>query len=257
SGGRPLIYSAFKTIVDPEDYVLYAVPSWNNNHYTNLNHGRHIVIDVKPENRFMPTVEDIEAHIKEVRLICLCTPQNPTGTTLDQESLKKITELIVAENKRRGEHDKKVFLLFDQMYSVLTFGNVQHVHPVALVPEAKPYVITIDGISKSLSATGLRVGWAMGDAHVIAKMNALLSHIGAWAPMPEQKATAQYLLDTEDLKAYLKDNKEKIEARLIYIQDKFLAMKAKGLNVDVISAEDAIYLTVKIDDVGQKYQFIT
>lgn len=254
SGGRPLIYSAFKTIVDPEDHVLYAVPSWNNNHYTNLNHGRHIVIEATPENRFMPTADDIRQHISTVRLICLCTPQNPTGTTLDSEELRAITQLIVDENKRRGEHEKKVYLLFDQMYSVLTLGNVLHHHPVALVPESKPYVITIDGISKSLAATGLRVGWATGEERIISKMNALLSHIGAWAPLAEQHASAQFLNEFDTMKIYLDDNKKKIEERLIYIQERFLKMKNNGINVDVIRAEAAIYLTVKIDIVGRSFE---
>lgn len=253
SGGRPLIYAAFKTLVDPEDEVVYAVPSWNNNHYTYLNHGKAIEIEALPENRFMPVVDDIKTHIQSARLICLCTPQNPTGTTLDKENLKAILQLIVDENKRRAADDKKVFLLFDQMYSVLTLGDVEHAHPIQLLPEVKPYVITIDGISKSLAATGLRVGWAMGDSKLIAKMNALLSHIGAWAPMPEQVATASYLEDFEDMDNYLASNKKKIEDRLIFIQNKFLAMKDKGLNVDVIKAEAAIYLTVKIDMVGKKF----
>lgn len=253
SGGRPLIYSAFKAIVDPEDYVLYAVPSWNNNHYTNLNHGKHIVIQATPENRFMPTVDDIKKHLHDLRLICLCTPQNPTGTTLDQETLREITQLIVEENKRRADDEKKVYLLFDQMYSILTLGDVKHNHPVALVPESKEYVITIDGISKSLAATGLRVGWAMGEARLIAKMNALLSHIGAWAPLAEQHATSEFLLETEEVDKYIKENLIKIEERLLYIQNRFHQMKDAGMNVDVIPAEAAIYLTVKIDLVGKKY----
>jgi len=79
SGGRPLIYAVFKTIVDSNDKVIYAVPSWNNNHYTAMNHGIHCTIDTYPENNFMPSVADIKQHIDGAALICLCTPQNPTG----------------------------------------------------------------------------------------------------------------------------------------------------------------------------------
>ena len=63
SGGRPLIYAAFKAIVDRDDKVIYAVPSWNNNHYTGMNDGIHCVIEALPENNFMPSVEDIKPHI--------------------------------------------------------------------------------------------------------------------------------------------------------------------------------------------------
>src|SRR5574337_1446452 len=54
SGGRPLIFTLFNTIVDPGDKVIYGVPSWNNNHYTHINHAQHCVIETTPENNFMP-----------------------------------------------------------------------------------------------------------------------------------------------------------------------------------------------------------
>ena len=90
SGGRPLIYSLFRTLIDKGDKVIYAVPSWNNNHYTHLNWGEHVVIEAHAENNFMPTANDIAPHLNGATLLCLCTPQNPTGTTLSKEELEKI-----------------------------------------------------------------------------------------------------------------------------------------------------------------------
>ena len=80
SGGRPLIYSVFRAICDKGDKVIYAVPSWNNNHYTHFVGGEHIVVEAKAENNFMPSADDIRPFIKEASLIALCSPQNPTGT---------------------------------------------------------------------------------------------------------------------------------------------------------------------------------
>src|SRR5579871_2781028 len=77
SGGRPLIYSLFRTVVDKGDKVIYAVPSWNNNHYTHLNSGEHVVIETTAENNFMPSADDIKPHIKGATLLCICSPQNP------------------------------------------------------------------------------------------------------------------------------------------------------------------------------------
>ena len=62
-----------------------------------------------------------------------------------------------------------------------------------LRPAMKEYTVYIDAISKCFAATGVRVGWAYGPAAVIHKMKAILSHLGAWAPMAEQKATAKFL----------------------------------------------------------------
>ena len=174
SGGRPLIYSLFRTIVDPGDKVIYAVPSWNNNHYVHMNGAVHCVIEALPENNFMPRAEDIAPHIKGATLICLCTPQNPTGTTLDKAALEKICDLVLEENKTRAEGEKKLYLMFDQMYFTLTYGDTKHYNPVSLRPEMKAYTVLIDGISKALAATGLRVGWAVGPVKVIAKMKAKL-----------------------------------------------------------------------------------
>jgi aspartate aminotransferase len=111
SGGRPLIYSLFRTLVDKGDKVIYAVPSWNNNHYTHLNGGEHVVIEATAENNFMPTADAIRPHSKGATLICLCSPQNPTGTTISRKDLSDICELVLEENARRGNGGKKLFLL--------------------------------------------------------------------------------------------------------------------------------------------------
>jgi len=252
SGGRPLIYSLFKVIVDKGDKVIYGVPSWNNNHYVHLTDGEHCLINCTPENNFMPTVEDIRANIKGATLICLCTPQNPTGTTLSENSLKQICDLILEENSLRGPEEKKLYLMFDQMYWTLTYGETKHYNPIALNPAMKPYTIYIDGISKVFAATGVRVGWALGPEKVIGKMKAILSHIGAWAPMAEQRAVAQYLVMNKAIGEYLVQFKSEIAFRLRSIYDGFIALKAKGYAVDAVAPQAAIYLTIQLNLVGKK-----
>jgi aspartate aminotransferase len=253
SGGRPLIYTLFATVVNPGDKVIYAVPSWNNNHYVNLNQGQACEIIGKAENNFMPTAADIAEHIDGAALLCLCTPQNPTGTILEKSELEKICDLVIAENKKRGPDEKKLYVLFDQMYFTLTYGDTKHYHPVALRPEMKDYTITVDGISKSFAATGVRVGWSLGPANVIVKMKALLSHVGAWAPMAEQKATADFLRNTVEVDKALTHIKGELETRLRKIYEGFQVLKDKGFNVDAIAPQAAIYLTVKLDLKGKKH----
>jgi aspartate aminotransferase len=247
SGGRPLIYSLFRTLVDPGDKVIYAIPSWNNNYYTQLNNGDHCPVDTTRENNFMPTAKDIAPHIPCAALLCLCTPQNPTGTVLEKEELEKICDLVLEENKKRKPGEKKLYLMFDQMYFVLVYGNTKHYNPVSLRPEMKAYTIYIDGISKAFAATGVRVGWAAGPAHVIAKMKALLTHMGAWAPMPEQIATARFLTKKEVLDKHFSSFKAALERRLWAIYDGIIAMRDRGLPIDAVAPQAAIYLTIKID----------
>lgn len=252
SGGRPLIYTIFRTLVDVGDKVIYAAPSWNNNHYTNMTDGEHCIIECLPENNFMPTANDIASHLDGATLLCLCTPQNPTGTTFSRENLEEICDLVLQENERRSDNEKKLYVMFDQMYWTLTFGNTKHYNPVSLRPKMKDYTIFVDGISKAFSATGVRVGWSMGPAEIINKIKALLSHLGAWAPMAEQKAVAQYLLDKNNIENYFLWFKAEIEIRLNKIYNGIIALKNKGYNVDAIAPQAAIYLTIKIDLVGKK-----
>jgi aspartate aminotransferase len=252
SGGRPLIYSLFRTLIDKGDKVIYAVPSWNNNHYTHLNDGVHIVVEAAPENNFMPTAETIRPFIREATLICLCSPQNPTGTTISKKDLSAICELVLEENKRRGAGDKKLYLLYDQMYWQLTYGAIVHYNPVSLHPAMRDYTIFIDAISKAFAATGVRVGWSFGPAEIIGKMKAIMTHIGSWAPMAEQKATAVYLLQKDKVDAYLKGFRAAVSERLNLIYEGFAALKMDGFGVDVLEPEAAIYLTIKVDLKGKK-----
>jgi len=251
SGGRPLIYTVFRAICDKGDKVVYAVPSWNNNHYTHFTESEHVVIETGPETRFMPTAQQLAPHLKGATLLSLCSPQNPTGTTFDKAELSAICDLVLEENKQRGPDQKKLYVMFDQMYWHLTYGEIRHHNPVSLRAEMKDYTIFIDAISKAFAATGVRVGWSLGPAPVIQKMKQIMTHIGAWAPMAEQKALAVYLQESPAIEHYLTGYKKEIEERLNSIYNGLMQLKQLGLPVDAIKPEAAIYLTVKIDAVGK------
>ncbi|TYB78264.1 pyridoxal phosphate-dependent aminotransferase [Bizionia myxarmorum] len=251
-GARPLIYAAYQTILDIDDSVLYPVPSWNNDAYTYLSRNKAMVLETKAENKFMPTAEDIKPHIQHVNLIALCSPLNPTGTTFTKKALTEISELVITENKRRDSlNEKPVYVLYDQIYWQLTYGDTVHYNPVELVPAMHDYTIFIDGISKAFAATGVRVGWAFGPAHVINKMKAMLTHIGAWAPKPEQLATASFLNQTENVQAYLTHIKSELNDRLIAFYKGFNDLQTKGFPVRAIQPEAALYLTVQFDLIGK------
>jgi len=251
SGGRPLIYAVFRAICDKGDKIIYALPSWNNNHYTHFVAGEHIEVEAKLENNFMPSADDIRPYVKDATLIALCSPQNPTGTTFRKAELEAICDLVLEENKRRGENEKKLYLMYDQMYWHLTYGDIKHYDPVNLRPAMRNYTIYIDAISKVFAATGVRVGWSMGPSTVMSKMKAILTHVGAWAPMAEQKAAAKFLYQREAIKNFLNHFKSEIEQRLREIYNGFMRLKSEGFPVDAIAPEAAIYLTIKIDLTGK------
>jgi aspartate aminotransferase len=185
SGARPILYAAYRCVLNPGDRVIYPVPSWNNNHYAWLNAAESIVVPTLPEDGFMPTLDQLAPHLGDARMLCLNSPLNPAGTVIDEAALREILEALVEENLRRTRQGRPhLFLLHDQVYAALVFGDARHCMPVALVPESAPWVITLDGISKSFAATGLRVGWVLAAPELTRRMKALVGHMGAWAPRP-------------------------------------------------------------------------
>lgn len=250
AGSRPLIYAVFKTIVDEGDKVVYPIPSWNNNHYAYMTGANAVEVKTTQENNFLPTAADLKDHLKGAVLLCLCSPLNPTGTMFSKEQLTEICELVIAENKSRGADEKPLYIMYDQIYSNLTF-DAKHVDPVSLFPEMKDYTVYIEGISKCLAATGVRVGWGFGPSHIIKKMAALLTHVGAWAPKPEQEATAKYYESKERVDSFVTDFKGKLETSLKVLHQGIQDMKSKGMAVESIQPMGALYLTIKLDYIGK------
>lgn len=251
-GARPLIYAIYQTIVDPGEKVIFPVPSWNNNHYTYLSSGQQVIVETRPENNFMPTVEELRPHIHDAVMIALCSPLNPTGTTFSKEQLEAICDMILEENKRRGAEQKPLYLMYDQIYWLLTIGDTAHYDPITLRPDMRPYTIFVDGISKGFAATGVRVGWSFGPQDIINKMKAILGHVGAWSPKAEQLATATYISDYNAVDAYLAWIRDTVNKRFRGFYEGFTALRNEGLKVDVISPQAAIYMTIRFDLKGMK-----
>jgi aspartate aminotransferase len=252
SGGRPLVYSLYRAVCDPGDRVVYTVPSWNNHHYSHMVGAESVVLEGRPENLFMPTRAQLESTLPGARIVCLNSPLNPSGTAISRGSLLAICEAIVAENQgreRRGE--RPLYLLYDQIYWMLSFGGTEHVTPPGLVPEMARYTLLVDGISKAFAATGLRVGWGFGPADVIARMAAILGHVGAWAPRPEQVGTIALLRDHAALREHRESFRLAVGARLDRLHRGLAALEAEGLPVRSQPPMGAIYLAAHIDVQGR------
>lgn len=250
-GSRPLIYSIYLAVVNPGERVVFPAPSWNNNHYCDLLNAEAVIVQTQPEHNFMPTADEIRPHLKGAALLSLCSPLNPTGTMFSKKDLEEICDLVIAENKTRAAGEKPLYLLYDQIYSQLTFGQHEHFNPVTLRPELKDYTIFVDGASKCFASTGVRVGWGFGPTNIITNMKAIVGHMGAWSPKAEQVAMAKFLKQENDVNSYLSNIKSNIQNSLNTLHEGFQQLKAEGFNVDSIEPMGAIYLTVKVDYAGK------
>lgn len=253
-GGRPIVYAAYRAILNPGDTVLYSVPSWNNDYYSEITETTAIEIVASREDGFQPTASQFAPHLATASLLCLCSPGNPTGTMIPAGTLSEILTAVVEENEaRRATGRRALFVFFDQIYSALAYPPARHFHPLTLVPEAAPYLIVLDGISKALAATGLRLGWVTAAPAVIGRIKDFLGHVGAWAPKAEQVATAEFLADADAVASYRAEMHARCQARLDALYRGFAALREAGFPVDCVEPQGAIYLSLRLDLAGRHF----
>ena len=252
AGARPLLYGAYRTLVDPGDTTIYPVPTWNNNHYAYLSGAHGIPVPVTAASNFFPTPDQLRPHLSSARLLILNSPLNPTGTVISREALTAITELVVEENRRREKAGgRPLYFVYDQVYWTLTFGRAEHHTPVEVVRESAPYVIFLDAISKAFCATGMRVGWGVMPPAIRKRMSAFLGHVGAWAPKAEQVGVAALLDDPGAVRAYRASVRRKLAERLDALYRGVMEMKQEGFPVDAVEPQGAIYLSARFDLFGR------
>lgn len=253
SGARPILYGAYRCVVNPGDTVVYPTPSWNNNHYVWLTGAKGVPIATHVDDGFQPTLEMLRPHVSTASMIVLNTPLNPSGTVMEPTAFRAILQAIVEENRKRERDGRRhLFLLFDQVYGTLVFGGARHDHPAALLPEVAPWVITVDGISKAFASTGLRVGWVLAAPAVTARMRDLIGHIGAWAPRPEQVAVAAFLDDENAVAAFRREMDARLIDRLDALHHGFTELAEAGYPVACVRPQGAIYLSLGLDLIGRK-----
>ncbi len=251
SGSRPGVYGVYCTLVDSGDRVVYPVPTWNNNYYCHMVGAVADPVATTAEESFMPSAELLAPHLRGARLLALNSPLNPCGTAFTAESLGAICDLVLEENARRTKGERPLYVMYDQVYWQLTFGDTVHVDPVSLRPEMARYTILVDGISKAFAATGVRVGWVVGPTDVIAAMNGFLSHVGTWAPRAEQVATAALLLHEDSIADFRTNLIAGIQARLDALYHGIDALRRAGYAVEAIAPQGAIYLSARFNLYGK------
>jgi len=260
SGGRPGIYATYRALLNKGEKVVYPVPSWNNRYYAGLVGAEVMEVETKAEEGFLPTAVGLAPYLRDARLLVLNTPVNPSGTVIGEKELRDICHLIVEENeRRRGSGEKGLYLLFDQIYWMLTFGSARHYTPYHVCPEVAPYIVLLDGISKGFAATGLRLGWTVAAPVLIGAIKTILSHMGAWAATPIQRGTASLLNERENdgpyrYESYLANMREAVQSRLEVLHHAFIELNKEGIPVDVVAPEGAIYLSVKFDLKGKSFR---
>lgn len=183
-GGSEAIDIAMRAMLDPGDEVLIPQPSYvSYEPCCVLTGGKPVIINLKNENEFRLTPEELEAAITDkTKLLVLPYPNNPTGAIMEESDLAAIREVIL-------KHD--LFVLSDEIYAELTYKG-KHVS-IAGLPDMKERTILINGFSKAYAMTGWRLGYAAGPSEIITQMTKIHQFAIMCAPTTSQYAAVEAL----------------------------------------------------------------
>lgn len=185
-GGSEAIDIAMRAMLDPGDEVLIPQPSYvSYEPCCVLANGTPVIIELKAENEFRLTREELEAAITpKTKLLVLPFPNNPTGAVMEREDLEAVAEVVI-------KHD--LFVLSDEIYAELTYlEGKQHVS-IASLPGMKERTIVINGFSKSHAMTGWRLGYACGPRVILEQMLKIHQYAIMCAPTNSQYAAVEAL----------------------------------------------------------------
>ena len=232
-GGSEAIDVALRCMLDPGDEVLIPQPSYVS--YlpcTVMADGVPVIVELKNENQFKLTVEDMADKVSErTKILVLPFPNNPTGSIMTKEDLEPIAEFV-------KEHD--LYVISDEIYSELSYQG-EHVS-IASLPGMRERTVVINGFSKGFAMTGWRLGYCCGPQAILKQMIKLHQFAIMCAPTNSQYAAIEGLRNCED---------EVAEMRKAYNQRRrFLMHEFKNIGMECFEPFGAFYVFPSIQQFG-------
>lgn len=169
NGGKQAVYQAFATLLDPGDEVLLPAPYWTTYpEAVKLAGGVPVDVVTTEDQGYRVSVAQLEAaRTERTKVLLWCSPSNPTGAVASAEEVEAVGRWAV-------EHG--IWVIADEIYEHLVYGDAVHVSMPVAVPELADQCIVINGVAKTYAMTGWRVGWLVGPADVVAAATNLQSH---------------------------------------------------------------------------------
>ena len=231
--GSEAIDIAMRAMLDPQDEVLIPQPSYVS--YVPccvLANGTPVPIELKAENEFRLTAEELEAAITpKTKLLVMPFPNNPTGAVMEKKDLEAVAEVV-------KKHD--LFVLSDEIYAELTYLD-NHVS-IASIPGMRERTIVINGFSKSHAMTGWRLGYACGPEVIIKQMLKIHQFAIMCAPTTSQYAAVEALRNGDEDVAMMR---EEYNGRRRYVLERF-----KEMGLSCFEPFGAFYAFPCIKDLG-------
>ena len=233
-GGSEAIDIALRAMLDPGDEVLIPQPSYvSYEPCTILADGVPVIIELKEENEFRLTKQEVlDAITDKTKVLILPFPNNPTGSVLRRSDLEDIAQVCI-------EHD--IYVLSDEIYSELTYGDAEHV-TIASLPGMKERTILINGFSKAFAMTGWRLGYACGPQVIIKQMLKIHQFAIMCAPTTSQYAAVEALKNGDEDVAMMRESYDQ--------RRKFLIKTFRDMGLECFEPFGAFYIFPSIKSLG-------
>ncbi|WP_046720852.1 pyridoxal phosphate-dependent aminotransferase [Heyndrickxia coagulans] len=243
NGAKHALYTLFQVLLDQGDEVIIPSPYWvSYPEQVKLAEGVPVFVEGKEENQYKITPEQLEKAISpRTKAFVLNSPGNPTGMMYTREELEKLGEVCL-------KHD--ILIVSDEIYEKLVYGGSRHVSIATISPELKAQTVIINGVSKSHSMTGWRIGYAAGNGDIIKAMTNLASHSTSNPATPSQfAALAAYSGDERTVEEMRQD----FEARLNAVFNQLIEIDG----ITCIKPQGAFYLFPNVKEAAKLTGFQT
>ncbi|EQC50555.1 pyridoxal phosphate-dependent aminotransferase [Bacteriovorax sp. DB6_IX] len=217
NGGKHVISNIFATLVNPGDEVVLIAPYWvSYPEMINIYEGQTKIVKTDIFNAFTPSLEDIDNAITDkTKVIVINSPNNPSGNHYSDEWMKDFAKLM--------QKYPDVFIISDEIYFELNYFDPAPTYFYQHDSSLLERTIIVDGISKNLASTGLRIGYAIGNKEVIQAMSKIQSHTASGSCSLIQKALLKF--DMSQIKEYLTPIKNHLRDNSLIVREKFREAK--------------------------------
>ena len=231
NGGKQSILTACLSILDPGDEVIIPAPYWTTYpEAVKIAGGTPVFIETEKSNNFKVTVEQLEkSKSKNTKMLVWCSPSNPTGVVYSKEEAEEIYEWIFKND---------LWILSDELYEHLVYEGETSPSPAIYDPELKNTII-VNGVSKSYSMTGWRVGWLIGNKSVIGLGKKIQSQATSNVSNVSQLAAEAALLNGLEV---TNEMKIAFNRRRLFATEKINSIR----NLNVVDSTGAFYLFVDV-----------
>lgn len=240
-GAKHVLYTLFQVILNDGDEVIIPTPYWvSYPEQVKLAGGVPVYIETTSEQNYKITAEQLKNAITDkTKAVIINSPSNPTGMIYTREELEEIAKVALEHN---------ILIVSDEIYEKLVYNGAEHFSIAQISDEVKAKTIVINGVSKSHSMTGWRIGYAAGDADIIKAMTDLASHSTSNPTTASQYGAIEAYNGPQDS---VEEMRKAFESRLEAIYPKLNAIPG----FKVIKPQGAFYLLPDVSEAAAKTGF--